>query len=182
MTLTRILEQFLGRTSAPAGALSDTGEQVALQTAAKLKAELDAMLAEWFRKTGAENFDGSFEAEFEQTTRLAACQEYELCLSACQSLAKIYPEKRHFCEFQEGVVYQTLGQSHRAIECFIAAQVHGLDKNAIDDSVWECCTQLYRRCTDSVKRLEPIRKYLILFAEGRHAPEARQLMAQPVAP
>jgi hypothetical protein len=180
MTLTRILEQFLGRTTAPPEAHSDSGDKPDLRTPAQLKAELDAMLTEWVDKTGAPFFDGSFESEFEQTTRLADHQEFELCLTACQSLAKIYPDKRHICEFQEGVVYQTLGQSHTAIERFIAAQVHGLDKNAIDDSVWECCTQLYQRCTDSIKRLEPIRKYLILFAEGRHVPEARQLLTQTV--
>lgn len=105
--------------------------------------------------------------------KLMTSGAYQECIEAYTLIMEKYPNRKPDCEMNIGAGYFFLADYDNAIDHYIISRSLGMDKEMIDDNVWEACEKAFATKND----VSYINKYIQLFPEGNYVKKAKKLLA-----
>lgn len=111
-------------------------------------------------------------------TQLVQEGYYDEAIHAYKSLLEVFPEDQAFFENQIGRVYAKREEFDEALKFFIAARVHSFDPDVVDDEIFQICLAKCQKQPSASRKKMILNQYLILYPEGKHREEVKNLLEQ----
>lgn len=100
--------------------------------------------------------------------------QYQAAVETYGRLAEKFPNEKGTCESQIGAGKFFLGQYEEAIAHYLKAIDFGMEKDLMDDNIWEVCETLYKKQRNKAH----IQRYLEWMPDGDYAKKARKLLSK----